>query len=91
MSNLFDKAYITVEDIQSTGDLPIALEEVLNNIDTYIAVEVKENYEEYFVLLIEYEDWHDVLDIASIISSILLQKGITSFSFTYKDSQSIYE
>lgn len=89
-SLLFDIAYITVEDNASVEKIGLVAEDLLEAQDS-IRIACLESNDNYIVIKAEYENWDEIKDICSTITYLLLQHGISSFTFDCKAEEFLDE
>lgn len=83
-------AYLTIEDNDCNDALPSLMPSLVEEYtDRGLELTIQDNYDNYTVIRIEYEDIGDVMDFVSNISSVLMSESIYSFSFTYRDASSL--
>lgn len=80
-------AYLTIEDNDCNEVLPNLIPELVEEYtDRGLDLYIQDNYANYTVIKIEYDDIGDVMDFVSNISSLLLSESVFSFAFTYRDA-----
>ncbi len=83
-------AYLTIEDTDCNDALPDIIPSLIEEYtDRGLDLVLQDNYDNYTVIRIEYEDMGDVIDLVSNITSTLMSESIHSFSFIYRDASSL--
>lgn len=77
----FNVCYITIEESSGFNYLDGVTDELCKQYNNEV-LELVEDYDSYFVLKVYYEEKEDIIDISSVITSLLLSCNIYRFTVT---------